>query len=335
MQGDNPNPAQPVTPAAEPTQPTMPVAEPIQPAQPETSAPTVVATPVDNSGATPLVQGGKSNKGLIIGIICGVIAVVLIVCCVIFIPMIFAIDYKDAYDKIESAHDEMSKINSGDCYSMASGVSYTSKSEDDYKDMAKSCNEQIKKFEEAFDEFGKTAAANKDDEVKEKFAKAKENYDAAKDALADLPDFTSAIHAFYLRANKLTSGKYRVKDLAKISDSDIDKVAQPLIDSRFDELKKFGEEFKKQAKIYYKSVRELAKAEEDYNNDKIEYKEYSKAYTAYNDARKKYMEYSGDIDEDKLMERYSDEKFDDKLEAAYDALDDIDDYLFKKYLDQE
>ncbi len=312
---------------------------PVQPMMDGQAAPAPSTTPVNPAApapsttpvnpATPLVANKPKNKGLIIGVICAVVAVILIVCGIVFIPMLLAVDYEDSYEKSYAAYDAMGKLSYDDCGTLDIYISSSSKSKSAYKTIADACAEDIETFDKAFNDFANSSAAKRDDDVKEHFNKAKEKYDGIKESLKTYPAYATDVHTFILDVKNFTD------DLSKnssfdVSDSEINNATSALTDSEFDSLKKIGETLNKEIKAYITAARKYNEASEAYsaNYSTEAYNAYKVARDAYYDAEEKFEDSLSNIEDD--IEKDFGDDFDDTLDTIYEELKQVDDICLQK-----
>lgn len=282
------------------------------PAAPAVEAKPVVPTAAKNTNS--VVPAGKpgSSKGLIIGLCVGGAAIILIVVlCIIFIPMLFGIDWektKEATQNFEKANNSLST----DCGDVLSYATSTYKSESDYNKSVEKCSTAIQGYKDAAEELGKSSGVKKDKEIKEKYDKFKEAYDKASPALDQITVVMKDVHSFVLKMDEFEDSISSADD---ITDAKIDELVKPLADSENEGLKAMGEDMKSQIKSYIEIVKKYNETREAWYNTSSSDPNYPAVRDAYYAARDAY--YDADFVE-------PDMEMEDLLGVSEDDLDKLD-----------
>ena len=338
QENENPFGPQPnldAVPAPEASTPVVdqPVAQPVVDATAQ-SAIDVAAQPVVNTqpaSAQPVADAPvvgsntkKPSKGLIIGIIAGVVVVVAIILGIIFIPMLFAPDYEDANEKISAFHDAVSEVNYGDaCSSVGSEFSDKDVDDEKYEKYATKCLEELEEMNNALNELGKSTGVKNDKEHKELFDKLKASHDIVVPKMKDYIELSKASHSF------VANTRY-ISNVEKITDTQIDKMTEKMSSSSNKIAKEYGPKLNSALKAYVKAYKAYKNALNDSGYSYSKYAEYRDAY------------YEKEEEFEEIADKFSkavEEEYTDAIEDEGDNLTDIanelEEKIFRKYLDSE
>lgn len=295
-----------------------PAAAPVVP--PVSEPKPVVPTASNNSNS--VVPAGKpgSSKGLIIGLCCGGAALILIVVlCIIFIPMLFGIDWEKTKEAASNFKDAYSSIDS-DCGDVMTYASSTYKTESEYDKYVTKCQEAIEKYKAAADEIGKASGVKKNKDIKEKYEKFKASYDKTEAAVEQIPVIFKDVHAFVIKMDDMYD-----EDMDTITDAKIDEIVKPLVESENEALRNMGNDMASQLKNYVSVYKAYVEARELWYETSYSDPNYNSVKQAYEDARDIYYDtdyVEPDMDIEDLL-GISEDDLDDLDEAAQDLYNKI------------
>ena len=284
---------------------------------PQNAAPQAPVTPAAPVVA-PVVPAGKplspkAKKLIITFSIIGVVVVALVVCAIIFLPMIFGVDWKEANNAAEDFYKANNSLSS-DCSSMISYSSSSYVSDTDYEKYASKCSDAIDAYKKSAEAIGKTSAARNDSNVKEKWEAFKKVYEKVSPALDKIVPYMKDVHGFYKSVSDM--------DEDEMSESDVDDMVKPLLNSDNQAVKEFGEKFQSALKKYISAYKEYeAKRQAYYDasgaDSSSAYSAYRTAYDAYSDAYDELYDLKSDASDTLSMENV--------LGVSEDELNDLDD----------
>lgn len=291
------------------------------PVVPPVSEPKPVVPTASNNNSNGVVPAGKpgSSKGLIIGLCCGGALILIVVLCIIFIPMLFGIDWEKSKEAASNFKDAYSSIDS-DCGDVLSYAGSTYKTESDYDKYVTKCQEAIEKYKTAVDEISKASAVKKDKDIKEKYGKFKESYDKTEAAIEQIPVIFKDVHAFMLKVDDLYD-----EDMDSISDEKIDEIVKPLVESENEALRNMGNDMASQLKNYISVYKAYVEARQLWYDTSYSDPNYSSVKQAYDNARDAYYDtdyVEPDVDVETLL-GITEDDLDDLDGAASDLYNEI------------
>lgn len=301
-------------PAATPA-PSTEASAPAKPAEPAKQV-----TPVNNG----VVPGGKpgSSKGLIIGLCIGGFLIILItVLCIIFIPMLFGVDWEETHAAAEQFDSTSRKVDT-ECGNVSSYLTSTYTSDSEYEGYVKKCKNSINSYFEAVDALKDASGVKKNKEIKQKYEDFMAIYEKVKPAYETLPDTCKELHKFYAIVNDIDSD-----DLGDMSDEAIDGMFKDLINSENESVRNIGNKLSGEVKNYIKTYKAYLTAREAWYDISYSDPNYDNVYSAYQEARDAY--YDAEIDTDIDMEEifgFSEDELDDfnqKSDDLYNTMTNL------------
>ncbi len=331
QEGENPFGPQPNLDAAPAAEPAAPVVDQATTPQPVVGAPVIDnATPVVGGTQVAVAKGAGMSKGLLFGIIGGVVGIVLIVLGVIFIPALFKPDYEDAKAKVEAVDDALDVILYDECSDVAYGYDDEDTSDENFNEALTECEAGFTKMEENVKALESSTGVKNDEEIKELFSKFKTEYDALIPKLKDQLVVYKDIRGF---ASKWDDIYYAYDDEIDIVDAEVDEMTSSMTNSTNAVLKEYGPKLNTSVKLYIDAYNEYEKAYDQYWDDEITYDEYYEIREAYYDAEDElegiYEEMMEDLDE--LM----DIDYEDDVEDFSEALSDLKSKIKTKYYESQ
>lgn len=292
------------------------------PVVPPVSEPKPVVPTASKNNSNGVVPAGKpgSSKGLIIGLCCGGAALILIVVlCIIFIPMLFGIDWEKSKEAASNFKDAYSSIDS-DCGDVMTYAGSTYKTESEYDEYVNKCQEAVNKYKTAAGEIGKASAVKKDKDIKEKYEKFKASYDKTEAAIEQIPVIFKDVHAFMLKVDGLYD-----EDMETISDEKIDEIVKPLVESENEALRNMGNDMASQIKNYISVYKTYVEARQLWYDTSYSDPNYNSVKQAYENARDAYYDtdyVEPDVDIETLL-GITEDDLDDLDNAARDLYNEI------------
>ncbi len=331
QEGENPFGPQPNLAAAPAAEPAAPVVDQATTPQPVVGAPVIDnATPVVGGTQVAVAKGAGMSKGLLFGIIGGVVGIVLIVLGVIFIPALFKPDYEDAKAKVEAVDDALDVILYDECSDVAYEYDDEDTSDENFNEALTECEAGFTKMEENVKALESSTGVKNDEEIKELFSKFKTEYDALIPKLKDQLVVYKDIRGF---ASKWDDIYYAYDDEIDIVDAEVDEMTSSMTNSTNAVLKEYGPKLNTSVKLYIDAYNEYEKAYDQYWDDEITYDEYYEIREAYYDAEDElegiYEEMMEDLDE--LM----DIDYKDDVEDFSEALSDLKSKIKTKYYESQ
>lgn len=222
---------------AQPQMPTQPVMPQFQQPQPQSQQ-----QPQNNYVEQPVAKKKLSKKLIII---IASVSAALIIGLVLFVvyAVFFAIDYKDAYTKsnevAQTWNDFSAKYNEvndllsdGDDEELATGLTE-----------GKSA---FNKFKTAYKQLD-GATVLRDKSVKEKYDLFKKQTDLVVPKIEAYFEIVTPLHEFVAKSEEISSS-------GAMTDTEIDDITSPLVNSTNSKLKQFGKDFTAAAKKFYSAI---------------------------------------------------------------------------------
>ena len=262
------------------TQSSVPAPEPAPaPAAPAPAVDQPAPAPADSTTTTESKpMDPKTKKAIIIFCIIGAIVITLTVLAVIFLPIIFKVDYDESYKTAKQVDEKIDAlIYNSDCDKVLNyydDAYYTNK---EFNGYSEGCLASTEGLSDLVDKLGETSGVKRNNEIQELYKGFKESFDKMainSDSLKGKLEVYKSWHAFEVARD----------DLEWLStDSAFTTAGNALIQSDNEKLKTYGTKWLELAlatakayKIYYDS---------DYG------KSYYEKKNAYNDAKKAFDDY--------------------------------------------
>ena len=202
----------PATPAAE-----QPAAAPTAPAEPK--------APMDP----------KTKKTIIMLCIIGGVVVLLTVLAVIFLPIIFRVDYADAYKTAKELDGKFDTLLfNGDCDKVVNYYKATYNTNKEYNGYAEGCIASTEGLSELVEKLGNTSGVKRNSEIQELYKGFKESFDKLglnTESLKEKLEIYKTWHAFEVARDDLDW---------KSTDSAYNTAGNILIQSGNEDLKNYG-----------------------------------------------------------------------------------------------
>lgn len=241
----------------------------------------------------------KMSKKLVVIIVSISVALLIGIAAFLTYATFFVIDYKDAYTKSNEVASSWNDFRTK--YNDLSGVASSGSDDEVSKDLDEA-KSSLAKFKAAYKKLD-GASVLKDKAIKEKYDAFEKQADLVVPKIETFFEVVKPLHDFVVKSKEVSSS-------GKMTDTEIDDIVSPLVNSSNQKLKEFGEEFAASAKKLYSAV-------EDYNA-----KPSSANYSKVSSARTEFYKITSDKTE--LEKRIGVVTYDDisNLVDAWDALRD-------------
>lgn len=284
-----------------------PAATPTPTPAPTPAAP-VVAPVVAAKPMSP-----KTKKMIIIFSIVGVAVAAIVVCLIIFLPMLFGVDWKETKEAAEDFYKANNSISS-ECSDAMSYVSSTYTSKSDYDKYVSKCSDAMNGYIEAADKIGETSGVKRNDAIKKKYEAFKKDYDEAKPIISGIGELLSAEHEVVLGADEISD----MDDVSSLDDSSIEDLVKPLRNVSSDGVKDIANTMADKVEEYLKIVVKYQKAYKKWYDTSYSDPNYNTVRDEYYAARDAYYDADLDMDMSEVTDKLG--GLDDTAEELYNTI---------------
>ncbi len=245
MNDNQNNPTQPNTATPEPAPAVTPTPEtPASAPTPESTVPTPATEQPTPASTEPATSTGttetkpmdpKTKKTIITLCVIGVVVVTLTVLAVIFLPIIFKVDYGESYKKAKQVDEKIDAlVYNSDCDRVVNyydDVYYTNK---EFNGYVESCLASTEGLSDLVNELGETSGVKRNNEILELYTGFKESFDKLainSDSLKSKLEIYKTWHSFEVAQYDLNGNS---------TDSSYNTAGNILIQSGNEQLKNYG-----------------------------------------------------------------------------------------------